>query len=295
MYKQVIINPRIFSSPPISPSFVQAQSSVLNVSTSQNDLSQLIRYARACSSYECFILRATRLSNKLLEQGYVKERLKSSLRKFYGRYGDLIKQYEVSLSQMLHDILWPDHIQWQHLTDQTLYRTRPFTEFWVVSIEYLRRVWHADRGRLLLRTPGPVPYGICRCSFVETTETQSYITPVYDTFPDLTFYRPWRYYSIKVSIGHLQRVWHADRGRLLLRTPGPVPLGLAYILLVETNSFPNLSLFYRTMLFEYPSVRSRFYLIQGETDRKQDEENSLGNTGKYFEKKTTKNLLHVIR
>ena len=68
-------------------------------------ISQLIRYARACSSYGCFILRATRLSNKLLEQGYVKkEGLKSSLRKFYGRYGDLIKQYEVSLWQMLNDM-----------------------------------------------------------------------------------------------------------------------------------------------------------------------------------------------
>ena len=53
-----------------------------------------------------------RLSNKLLGQGYVKERLKSSLRKFYGRYGDLTKQYEVPLSQMLHDILDDDHIQW---------------------------------------------------------------------------------------------------------------------------------------------------------------------------------------
>ena len=30
-----------------------------------------------------------------LGQGYVKERLKSSLKKFYGRYGDLTKQYEV--------------------------------------------------------------------------------------------------------------------------------------------------------------------------------------------------------
>ena len=88
---------------------------------------------------------ATRLSNKLLEQGYVKERLKSSLRKFYGRYRDLIKQYDVSLSQMLNDILWPDHMQWQPPTDQTLYRTRPFPKFWVVSIEHLRRVWHADR------------------------------------------------------------------------------------------------------------------------------------------------------
>ena len=50
-------------------------------------------------------------------------------------------------------------------------------------------------------------------------------------------------------------MWHANRGRLLHRTPGPVPLGLAY---VETNPFPNLSIFYRTMLFEYPSVLSRF-------------------------------------
>ena len=64
-----------------------------------------------CSSYECFILRAMRLSNKLLGQGYVKERLKSSLGKFYGRYGDLTKQYEVPLSRMLHDILDDDHIQ----------------------------------------------------------------------------------------------------------------------------------------------------------------------------------------
>ena len=38
-----------------------------------------------------------------------------------------------------------------------------------------------------------------------------------------------------VSIEHLRRVWHADRERFLLRTPGPVPLGLAYVLLDETN------------------------------------------------------------
>ena len=74
-------------------------------------ISQLIRYARAFSSYECFILRAARLSSKLLGQGYVMDRLKSSFRKFYGRYRNLIKHYEVSLSQMLHYILGHDHIQ----------------------------------------------------------------------------------------------------------------------------------------------------------------------------------------
>ena len=33
-------------------------------------------------------------------------------------------------------------------------------------------------------------------------------------------------------------MWHADKGRLFLRTPGPVPLGLAYVLLVETKLNP---------------------------------------------------------
>ena len=45
---------------------------------------------------------------KLLGQGYVKDRLKSSLRKSFGRYGDLIKQNEVPLSWMLRDILEDD-------------------------------------------------------------------------------------------------------------------------------------------------------------------------------------------
>ena len=151
-------------------------------------ISQIIRYTRACSSYGCLIMRATRLSNKLLEQEYVRELLKSSLRKFYGRYGDFINQYEVSLSQKLNGILWPDHIQWQPPTDQTLYRSRPFTEVWVVSIENMRRVWHADRGRLLLRTPGPVPLGFAYVLLVET-----------NPFRNLSFFLP--DYALRISLG----------------------------------------------------------------------------------------------
>ena len=158
-------------------------------------ISQLLRYARACSSYGCFILRATRLSNKLLEQGYGKERLKSSLRKLYGRYEDLNKRYEVSLSQMLNDILWPNHIHRQPPTDQTLYQTRPFTVFWVDSIEHSRRVWHTDR----------------------------------DAY----------------SSGHL--------------VPSLWDLHMFYLLIPIL--FPNLSLFYRTIFFEYPSVLSRFCYV----------------------------------
>ena len=66
-------------------------------------------HARACSSYECFILRAARLSSKHLGQGYVMERLKSSLRTFYGRYGGLIKTlWSIPLPNVTwHSGTWP--------------------------------------------------------------------------------------------------------------------------------------------------------------------------------------------
>ena len=31
---------------------------------------------------------------------------------------------------------------------------------------HLQRAWQANRGRLLLRTPDPVPFGTCICSYV---------------------------------------------------------------------------------------------------------------------------------
>ncbi|KAK3100372.1 hypothetical protein FSP39_018941 [Pinctada imbricata] len=68
-------------------------------------ISQLIRYARASTKYTDFVLRARRLADKLLSQGYVCDRLTSSLRKFYGRYGELVIHYDVPLSRMVNDIL----------------------------------------------------------------------------------------------------------------------------------------------------------------------------------------------
>ena len=53
-------------------------------------ISQLIRYARACFAYEDFSKRGRLLTNKLILQGYNESRLKSSFRKFYGRYNDLV-------------------------------------------------------------------------------------------------------------------------------------------------------------------------------------------------------------
>ena len=68
-------------------------------------ISQFIRFSQARFLYGCFTLRATRLSNKLLEQGDVRDSLLSSHRRSYGRYGDLIIQCEVPLSWMTNGIL----------------------------------------------------------------------------------------------------------------------------------------------------------------------------------------------
>jgi hypothetical protein len=67
-------------------------------------LSQLIRYSRACGSYQDFLDRGLLLTRKLLNQGFLLVKLKSSFRKFYGRHPDLVDRYGISVSQMTTDM-----------------------------------------------------------------------------------------------------------------------------------------------------------------------------------------------
>ena len=48
-------------------------------------ISQWIRYSRACGSYQDFLDRGLLLARKLLNQGFLLVKLRSSLRMFYGR------------------------------------------------------------------------------------------------------------------------------------------------------------------------------------------------------------------
>jgi hypothetical protein len=66
---------------------------------------QLIRYARAYFAYEDFSKRGKLLINKLMLQGYNESRLKSSFRKFYGRYNDLVCDYKLSLAHVSYNLL----------------------------------------------------------------------------------------------------------------------------------------------------------------------------------------------
>ena len=97
-----------------------------------------------------------RLSNKLLGQGYVKDCLKSSLGKFYCRYGDLTKQYEVPLSRMLHDILEDNHIQWHPPLMRHYTNFLPFTNLdLIIEFDFLPNFCEVSIQHLQQRTLTP--------------------------------------------------------------------------------------------------------------------------------------------
>jgi hypothetical protein len=67
-------------------------------------ISQMVRYSRACGSYQDFLDRGLLLTRKLLNQGFLLVKLKSSLRKCYGRHHDLVDCYVIYVSQMTTDM-----------------------------------------------------------------------------------------------------------------------------------------------------------------------------------------------
>lgn len=64
-------------------------------------ISQLIRFARACSHVEDFNERNRILTGKLLKQGYRFKKLRKAFSKFYRRHYDLIAKYDVDLKTLL--------------------------------------------------------------------------------------------------------------------------------------------------------------------------------------------------
>ena len=67
-------------------------------------VSQLIRFARASTFYEDFLLRSRRLTSKLLGQGYKRFRLISTFKKFYGRHNTLVDKYKISVTRIISDL-----------------------------------------------------------------------------------------------------------------------------------------------------------------------------------------------
>jgi hypothetical protein len=91
-------------------------------------ISQLIRYSRACISFQDFLDRGLLLTRKLLNQGFLLVKLKSLLRKFYGRHHDLVDHYGISVSQITMDMFHLSYIL-------------PFSHSWLVTEFVTRLTW----------------------------------------------------------------------------------------------------------------------------------------------------------
>ena len=106
-------------------------------------ISQLIRYARACSTYDQFLVRGCLLTNKLMSQGFQLSRLQAAFRKFYGRYNDLICPFNLSLGRMLSDmflmISLADRRSHDHLYYTIIYYLL------IVFVESVDRDWYCVR------------------------------------------------------------------------------------------------------------------------------------------------------
>jgi hypothetical protein len=71
---------------------------------------QLIRYPRASGSYQELLDRGLLITKKLLNQGFLLLKLKSSLRRIYIRHHDFVDCYGISVSQMTTDMFhFPVH------------------------------------------------------------------------------------------------------------------------------------------------------------------------------------------
>ena len=122
---------------------------------------------------ECFGVtfpRVKRLFNKLIGHGYFKESLISTLRKICGQYGNLVKQYELSISQMFNDILEYNHMQWHFRWSDIILTCALFNELHIIFLfdnftkferfrKNILRGAHANGGCLLLQRRGDtMPY-----------------------------------------------------------------------------------------------------------------------------------------
>ena len=100
--------------------------------------------------------------SSIVDMGISSNIMKSTSPKCYMIFWNMIIN-----SDTLH---WSDISPYRDLITEldliTVFDT--ITLFREVSIRHLQRVRLANRGRLLLRTPGPFQFGTCICSYVET-------------------------------------------------------------------------------------------------------------------------------
>ena len=114
------------------------------------DVSQLIRYTRACSNYQDFMERGKVLTTRLLSQGYQKTKLVATPKKFYRRQHDLVNPYMWQFPELFLMFLpMTSHKKTSKIPDIHFYLhfLRSYLWVWLAKLAY--QVMLTIRGRLI--------------------------------------------------------------------------------------------------------------------------------------------------
>ena len=88
-------------------------------------MSQLVRFARACSQVADFNERNLMIAKKLLNQGYLFHKLRKTFSKFYHRNKDILQKYKTNLKRFLND--WVSHPEFRN---DVIYKMRKIKKLW---------------------------------------------------------------------------------------------------------------------------------------------------------------------
>ena len=100
-------------------------------------ISQLIRFARACSSVDDFNVRNLTITNKLLHQGYRYNKLRKAFSKFYHRNLPLINKYKWGLKSLLNSGI--SHPTFYGDVIYKLRKIKGHTYFHSLFVKYIRK------------------------------------------------------------------------------------------------------------------------------------------------------------
>ena len=109
-------------------------------------MSQLVRYARACTNLNDFNERNLILTKKLLQQGYLFHKLRKTFTKFYHRNKDLLHKYQTHLKKLLNvGISHPEYYSDVVYKMQKIKGSNSFPDILIKTInKYRKRGYHLD-------------------------------------------------------------------------------------------------------------------------------------------------------
>jgi hypothetical protein len=79
--------------------------------------------ARACSTYDHFLIRSSLLTNKLMSHVFIQSRLQAAFCNFYGHYKDLVCHCNLPLGQIPSDVFHTNRLAVLDTLILTTFRT----------------------------------------------------------------------------------------------------------------------------------------------------------------------------